>query len=60
MFVVVKCLQIASLPHVEVMLLGADGSPLPVLLMLDSGACGADVMLHARAMKELDLQRISR
>lgn len=26
-----------------------------VLLLLDSGACGADIMLHARAQRELGL-----
>ena len=31
------------------------GPPRAALLMLDSGACGADLMLHARAQKELGL-----
>ncbi len=88
--------QIASLPHMEVALMGSSAAAAPslalpaqggssdgedgggpagdgggeaagarpgalsVLLMLDSGACGADIMLHARAMRELDLQRLSR
>lgn len=52
--------QIASLPHVEVRFLDAGGAPLDVLLMLDSGACGADIMLHARAMSELKLGRLGR
>jgi hypothetical protein len=31
-----------------------------VLLMLDSGACGADLMLHGRAVRELGLADIGR
>ncbi|KAG2450815.1 hypothetical protein HYH02_004650 [Chlamydomonas schloesseri] len=51
--------MIANLPHVH--LTFADpfdpvaGPVRSALLMLDSGACGADLMLHARAQKELGL-----
>mmetsp|Transcript_36269 Transcript_36269/g.80722 ORF Transcript_36269/g.80722 Transcript_36269/m.80722 type:complete len:304 (+) Transcript_36269:2-913(+) len=47
--------MIASLPHVEVRFQDASGAPLDVMLMLDTGACGADIMLHSRAMRELNL-----
>ena len=48
-------LQIASLPHLEVRFLDASGTHRSVLLMLDTGACGADIMLHSRAIQELGL-----
>lgn len=48
-------MQIASLPHVEVRFADASGKEHSVLLMLDTGACGADVMLHGRCIKELQL-----
>ena len=38
--------QIASLPHVEVRFPDAAGTLRSLLLMLDTGACGADIMLH--------------
>ncbi len=58
--VCVYVLQISSLPHVEVNLQGSDGRTRTALLMVDSGACGADIMLHARAMQDLDLHDLTR
>ncbi|KAL6750622.1 hypothetical protein V8C86DRAFT_2802072 [Haematococcus lacustris] len=52
--------MISSLPHLEVIFLGPSGQPLRALLMLDTGACGADIMLHARAVKELGLAALGR
>ena len=47
--------QIASLPHLEVGFPDAGGTLRTVLLMLDTGACGADIMLHSRAMREMGM-----
>ncbi|GLC51534.1 hypothetical protein PLESTB_000512800 [Pleodorina starrii] len=49
--------MIANLPHVHLRFADprVGGSPRSALLMVDSGACGADLMLHARAQKELAL-----
>ncbi|GIL98802.1 hypothetical protein Vretimale_3999, partial [Volvox reticuliferus] len=47
-------IMIANLPHVHLRFADPGGGPTrSVLLMVDSGACGADLMLHARAQKEL-------
>jgi hypothetical protein len=37
-----------------------EGPAVDVLLMLDTGACGTDIILHGRAMSELDLWRYGR
>ncbi|GIL64859.1 hypothetical protein Vafri_18699 [Volvox africanus] len=48
--------MIANLPHVHLRFADhGGGPPRSVLLMVDSGACGADLMLHSRAQKELGL-----
>ncbi|KAG2493518.1 hypothetical protein HYH03_008332 [Edaphochlamys debaryana] len=52
--------MISNLPHIEVTLAAPPGcaaadQPRRTLLMLDSGACGADVVLHERAQRELGL-----
>ncbi|GAX78814.1 hypothetical protein CEUSTIGMA_g6251.t1 [Chlamydomonas eustigma] len=49
--------MIACLPHIEVSFPNVTGSSIQsVLLMLDTGACGADIMLHARAVREMGLE----
>ncbi|EFJ43093.1 hypothetical protein VOLCADRAFT_96785 [Volvox carteri f. nagariensis] len=50
---------IANLPHVHLRFADpGGGAPHAALLMVDSGACGADLMLHARAQKELGLMQM--
>jgi len=48
--------MIANLPHLAVRLPArGGGAPQEILMMLDSGAGGADLMFHGRAVKTLDL-----
>ncbi|GLI68595.1 hypothetical protein VaNZ11_013065 [Volvox africanus] len=48
--------MIANLPHVHLCFADPGGGPpRSVLVMVDSGACGADLMLHSRSQKELGL-----
>ncbi|KXZ51118.1 hypothetical protein GPECTOR_14g99 [Gonium pectorale] len=48
-------IMIANLPHVRLRFADPTGAVRSALLMVDSGACGADVMIHDRANRELRL-----
>lgn len=47
--------MIANLPHLEVRFKAGNGKVHDVIMMLDSGAGGADLMFHGRAVKSLNL-----
>jgi hypothetical protein len=53
-------LQISNLPHLKVSFQTGSGELTSALLMLDTGACGADIMLHARAIQELQIGDLGR
>jgi len=52
--------QISNLPHLEVTFASGSGARTSALFMLDTGACGSDMMLHARAIKELHMGDLAR
>ena len=50
-------LMVSNVPHVAATFSGAPGGA-PQIFMIDSGAGGADVIFHARAVKRLRLDRL--
>mmetsp|Transcript_4215 Transcript_4215/g.11372 ORF Transcript_4215/g.11372 Transcript_4215/m.11372 type:complete len:593 (+) Transcript_4215:139-1917(+) len=52
--------MISNLPHLEVTFETGSGNRTSSLFMLDTGACGSDIMLHARAIQELQMKGLGR
>jgi hypothetical protein len=49
--------MVSNVPHVAASFAGAPEGP-PQIFMIDSGAGGADLIFHARAVEELGLERL--